>query len=288
MLRRDGLRGSSLRNLPPRPVAAPQASFFSPTCCHHRRASTMHHPLPELLETFPGFRDAYDKYCLAPWSCYRAIQHELLPRMMKDHSESGMTDGFKTGVRALADCMKFATAAAQRADEEHSIDQHCTLQHALVRRVRRVVLIQRAIQTHERGLARSRARFHARMAALPAGTVDCCAALAQHPIRSQHADCRTWATPPYRASHQRRLETRLARSHLLEQLRNASRLLDCTGRRRPAGAFSSTGPLEHQRPELRGELADLPQFSLPLPVRQLDLQRHWPRQMRHLHASRPR
>ncbi|BGP32983.1 hypothetical protein JCM10296v2_004771 [Rhodotorula toruloides] len=92
----------------------------------------MHRPLPELLETFPGFRDAYDKYCVAPWSCYCAIERELIPRMMEAYSKSRMSDDFKTGVQALVDCMKFATVAAEHADEGDSIDQYGTSEHGII------------------------------------------------------------------------------------------------------------------------------------------------------------
>lgn len=102
-------------------------SYLASLCfsLHLRRqscTSTMHHPLPQPLETFPGFREAYDNYCLAPWSCHRAIERDLIPHMMKVYSKLGMSGDFKTGVQALIGCMKFATVAAERADHEDSID----------------------------------------------------------------------------------------------------------------------------------------------------------------------
>ncbi|GEM08034.1 succinyl-CoA:3-ketoacid-coenzyme A transferase [Rhodotorula toruloides] len=82
----------------------------------------MHHPLPEVLETFPRFRDAYDDYCLAPWSCHRTTERELVPLIMQASSKWGMSSTFKIGVEALIDSMKFATVAAEGANQEDRID----------------------------------------------------------------------------------------------------------------------------------------------------------------------
>lgn len=101
--------------------------------------SIMSRRLPDVLESFPGFADAYSKFVHVPWSCHRAIEHELFPQIVQEHQacqrnrdrEKAMTF-FEDRVKAVIQSMEDATEDAKRADQEDSINQFGVLRKGVI------------------------------------------------------------------------------------------------------------------------------------------------------------